>query len=462
MEKIFCISAGQLIVKKIDNKISRKNRYLNYGLLSLATTLKKEGWNPIQVQGHFDKPIVTLNKCINLGFEKTSSMPLLLSIPSFYAISWVNEFISLVKEINPKIKIILGGRWVISNRVDLMQKNVPESDVIIQGTADSRIVEIVSSSLDPKKVFLPKTTYKNGQYPSLDYSLLLERELYQPSIEVSRGCGMECSFCQEKSEKLLPLKSSQQIISDIESTIIHDNLNKMNLYFEASMFIPTGKWIEDLNLNREKKELNFFWRAESRVDTINPKFVHKLAESGLKVLDLGLESASLQQLVKMKKSSNPEQYLLRASRLLEKCYESGIAVKINILLSAGESERTINETIEWLQKHRKYITGVSVGPVIVFGWESEIKGYLNELFNEGATISHSPVVGINYLNLSHDMTYEKSIIISNEISSEFMTKENYFYLKSFSYFSRDYSYANFRDDISSENGKYSFSTKKKH
>jgi len=62
----------------------------------------------------------------------------------------------------------------------------------------------------------------------------------------------------------------------------------------------------------------------------------------------------------MKKTKNPEQYLVRASKLIKECYEHDIAIKVNILLYAGETEKTILETTEWLEKHKKYIKGVSV------------------------------------------------------------------------------------------------------
>ncbi len=45
---------------------------------------------------------------------------------------------------------------------------------------------------------------------------------------------------------------------------------------------------------------------------------------------------------------------------------------------------------------------------------------------------------------------------SKEISRDFMTAKDYFDLKSFSYFSRDYSYSDFIRDIKAENGSYSF------
>jgi len=41
-----------------------------------------------------------------------------------------------------------------------------------------------------------------------------------------------------------------------------------------------------------------------------------------------------------------------------------------------------------------------------------------------------------------------------------MTADDYYYLKSFSYFPRDYTYIDFMNDVDKENDDYSFSTSK--
>ena len=92
MTKLFCIAAGQLVVKKADNKINRQNRYLNYGLLALATRLKADGWDVVQIQGNFETPLATVERCVDYGLNSALA-PMLISMPSFYGVSWVNEFI---------------------------------------------------------------------------------------------------------------------------------------------------------------------------------------------------------------------------------------------------------------------------------------------------------------------------------------------------------------------------------
>lgn len=234
----------------------------------------------------------------------------------------------------------------------------------------------------------------------------------------------------------------------------------MNIYFEASLFQPNAAWTKKLIEQQNNNSCFFDWRAESRVDKFRTEIIPLLAKSGLKVLDLGLESASPVQLERMGKTSRPEEYLGRASDLLYALNESGIHVKINILLFAGENKFTIRETYNWLEAHKKLIKGVSVGPVIAFGWDDNKRDFIKRLSSFGADALPTKQIGITHLNLSKEITYHDSLRISKEISKSFMTADDYYYLKSFSYFPRDYTYIDFMNDVDQENDDYSFSTSK--
>lgn len=447
MHDLFFISAGQKDVKKSPNIINKKNLYLNYGLLGLASIAKRAGFNPILLHGNFSSPDDFINDCITLGIGHTKK-PVFISMPSFYALSWLKEFTEKLKSQFPSIHLILGGRWVIDGQSELLHKELPDIGTIIDGLGENAITEILNINDN------------QPSYPCLDYTILHRRHLYQAAIEVSRGCGRGCSFCQERNEKLLPPKDPKIIIHEAKNILLHDNLNKMNIYFEASLFQPNAAWTNKLIEQQNNNSCFFEWRAESRVDTLRPEIIPLPAKSGLKVLDLGLESASPVQLERMEKSNRPKEYLGRASDLLYALYESGVHVKINILLFAGENKSTILETCNWLDAHKKLIKGVSVGPVIAFGWDDNKKDFIKQLSSFGADAIPAKHIGITHLNLSKEITYRDSLRISKEISKSFMTADDYYYLKSFSYFPRDYTYIDFMNDVDKENDDYSFSTSK--
>lgn len=449
MYDVYCISAGQLAVKKDPNTINKKNKYLNYGLLSLASIIKKLGLSPIQLHGHFSSPREFSNYCIKLGIINTQ-FPIFISIPSFYAISWVNEFTRILKdELNIR-EIIIGGRWVIDGESHQLKRLLPYVDKIVDGLGENQVAAILGRKGERISGYVP-----------LQYDLVDKRELYQPSIEVSRGCGMKCDFCQERTERLQSLKSPLMISTEASNTLLTDDLNPMSPYFEASMFKPTLTWLEELIQQRELYSHTYLWRAESRADTFPLDQVSALSNAGMNVLDLGLESASPTQIRRMGKSNKPERYLSRASNLLEQAHEAGINVKVNVLLYAGESHKSLDETYKWLDQHRNYIKGVSVGPVLAFGWDNKKSGFVKKLLSLGASINNeASFTGVTSFNLSSSIDHKNSLQLSKEISKDFMTARDYFDLKSFSYFSRDYTYSDFVQDIKTENDNYSFNVSK--
>lgn len=459
MTKLICVSAGQLQTKKVDHAINRRHRYLNYGLLSLATILHGEGWEPVVIHGRFLAPQAVLEAAMSEGLTEDSPA-LLLSIPSFYAVSWAREFMARLKAGFPRIRIIVGGRWVIDDQPERLKALLPEADVIVPGLAEGKIADLLRSRPAISRGLSDSGAMRSSSTcSSLDYRLLHERHLFQPSIEISRGCGMGCSFCQERSEPLQRLKEPEQLVKELAGTLLRDELVSMTPYFEASMFVPTRDWLQGFTAALERRDMALRWRSEGRVDNIRPELVPAMAAAGLTVLDLGLESASPVQLSSMHKTKSPLRYLEKATDLLEACGRHGIKVKINILLYPGENEDTIAETLNWLEARRDMIYGVSVGPVIVFGWPASVAGYMQELRDLGASWHSSPCEGVTHMNLSPSFSHEQALQTSREISRKFMSAESYYFLKSFSYFGRDYRYPQFLSDVASIQSDLSFETR---
>lgn len=458
VKKIFCVAAGQEQTRKAITIVNRKHLYLNYGLLSLATSLEKMGFEPIQIQGNFDTPNITFRSCIELGMFDTD-WPVLISIPSFYALSWARLFISEIRSIKPEQKIIVGGRWVVGGRQQRLSEVLGGVDLVVDGIGEDALFSaIVNFIPKARNAIIPINVSKGVLHP-LNYDLLHLRKMYQPSIEIARGCGMGCSFCQERDEQLTPLKKPINIINEVAKTVVEDEYGKMTPYLEASVFVPNRSWAEEFRQASHDYGTPFQWRAEARVDSVSTDVLETLAESGLKVLDVGLESASEQQLMRMRKTKDPRQYLDRASKLLKKAHSLGIAVKVNVLLFAGETHDSIAETTSWLELHRECVSGVSVGPVMGFGWPESIRNYMDELVTYGASsASTQSILGVNHLNLSDDIDFDESLAISKNISRAFMSAEQYYFLKAFSYLPRDYSFGQFSKDVLSSEDRYSFDT----
>ncbi|WP_206419547.1 hypothetical protein [Xanthomonas campestris] len=171
----------------------------------------------------------------------------------------------------------------------------------------------------------------------------------------------------------------------------------------------------------------------------------------MKVLDLGLETASPTQILNMRKSPDPERYLDRASQLLKACSEHGIAAKVNVLLYAGETSKTLDETRSFLDEHKESIAGVSVGPVVAYGPPRTANILLDEWSKSGAfpvNSNSADETGISAIHLSSDFDAKSAENASLELSRRYMDADAYFNLKSFSYYPRDYTRADFEIDVS--------------
>ncbi|ADP99925.1 radical SAM protein [Marinobacter adhaerens] len=437
------VSAGMLSPKKRDHILARRQLYLNYGALSLATTLDTMGTSTLLVHGEHREPADVLDMLLDKGVFP-SRLPIMLSIPSFYALPWAQTFCRLVRDIDPDARVIVGGRWVVGPDPDWLHAKLPEADLLVPGLAEPLIASLLTNAPDLRLLPASKPDVV------LNHTLVSGFERYQPSIEASRGCGMGCSFCEERDIPLEKLGEPQQFARALAAVSSQYGDSEIRPYFQSSMFVPNEKWATGLAKAFQADGLNVAWRTESRVDVLTPETIACLAGAGLKVLDLGLETASPTQILNMRKSRHPDRYLERASILLKACSDHGIAAKVNVLLYAGETTKTLEETRSFLDDHKSSIAGVSVGPVVAYGPPKTANILLNEWSRSGATPvdpSSANDSGISMIHLSHDFDAKSAEAASLHLSRRYMDAKAYFYLKSFSYYPRDYARADFDRDV---------------
>ena len=216
-------------------------------------------------------------------------------------------------------------------------------------------------------------------------------------------------------------------------------------------FQVEDRWIELYRRRMCEFDKIFYWRCTSRIDALDLKSIPKLGQIGMRVLDLGLESASHRQLKLMKKTTNPKDYLQKAEEILHVAYESGIWVKLNVLLTAGETYETLTETMQWLDKNRKYIKGISANCETIYGPYNHL---LESLKPFGATYvcnSDLEEKGYSYINLSDEINYDLAKTLAKDISRTIMTADDYYELKKYGYFPRDYSRKQFLIDLNDLN-----------
>ncbi|MBS9721499.1 radical SAM protein [Tianweitania sp. BSSL-BM11] len=437
------VSAGMLAPKKRDHALARRQLYLNYGALSLATKLQLAGHDVMLVHGEHRPPVEVLRQLKDNG-RFPSIYPLMVSIPSFYALPWAQEFCRLAKAADPDCRIVVGGRWVVGPDPHWLKLRLPQADVLAPGLSESVIECLLTGTPILGRVAEPTPGF------TLNHLLVSGHQRYQPSIEASRGCGMGCVFCEERDIPVEKLGSAASIAASMALVAEQYAGGEIRPYLQSSMFMPNVRWATALAESVDQVGVSINWRTETRVDAMTPKTLATLAHAGLKVIDLGLETASPRQILAMQKSLDVDRYLRRASELLDACRKYGVMAKVNVLLYAGETHETLAETTAWLDNNSGSITGVSVGPVIAYGPPKSA----DVLLSDWAALGARPVdpnaaaaSGITTMHLSDDFPAEAAEAESLRLSRRYMDESTYFALKSFSYYPRDYSRTDFDRDV---------------
>lgn len=441
MANVCLVSAGMMRPKKGGGRFRYMHRYLNYGLLGLSSAVS-DYW-PV-IHGNFSSPA----EFILENPELLTAKSVLLSVPSFYALEWSQDFLMRLKAKNRNCDLHIGGRWVLDKHLPYVRGFFPDTATFHKGFGETSIQKIANkynAALAPN--------FSKSSFGGLDYGRLKYRDEFHVSIEVSRGCGLGCHFCEEADVPLTKLKSPAQILDEYDRA---KRLYKSSprVYLEASIFAPSEKWTRDFATIVAASGDYFEWRTECRVDTLSEEKVALLASSGMKVIDLGLESASPSQLAAMGKSRNPDNYLKRASELIAACHKFGVAVKLNILLYPGETHQTISETRQFLAQHKRFFKGVSAYPVLAFGFGDHLKRTQMDYSKyPGCSLVPTQTPGVWDVNLSREISSQSAKEICRNISQDFMSSSEYFFLKSFGYFRPDYTEVEFQADLQEVNAR---------
>lgn len=177
------------------------------------------------------------------------------------------------------------------------------------------------------------------------------------------------------------------------------------------------------------------WRTEIRVDGLEPEVLSILARAGLRVLDIGLESASASTLTIMNKTKGPQDYLDRASMLLRTARAASLFAKVNFLIHPGDTSETVTESWAWLQDHSEYISGISSGVTIEYpGTPLSINLPRYERLYGTAREPH-PLSkwGVFNLRPSTQLSHSEAVKLATRIAQSLQTRTSFVASKSFGY-----------------------------
>jgi anaerobic magnesium-protoporphyrin IX monomethyl ester cyclase len=238
-----------------------------------------------------------------------------------------------------------------------------------------------------------------------------------------------------------------EIVNDVKTINKLYNTNEPTIYFETPMFMFDTEEIDALVDIRQREELKFTWRTETRVEYLDKQPFDKLAMAGLRVVDLGLESASPQILLRMNKTSTPDSYLKAATGVLKKAFENGIIIKLNLLFYIGETRNTLSETITFLDSNRDYIQSISAYPFILYPGVRDNLDIQTQLSQHGGSFDISGKWEERHLiaiNPSAQFSYAELQHIGTLFGQSYQSINTFFDQKRFGYLSPGISFSEFK------------------
>lgn len=299
--------------------------------------------------------------------------------PDIYDEIWISATSPQMSEIRRIGKLlseysarsVLGGPCVWAN---------PESckdlgyDTIVGGEADSP--DGIKSVLETgdKYLFVPVSKTLDWALPPTRrwakkyHSYLTDLEGTKrncTTMFISRGCPMECAFCESGRHGIIwdrltryePLDTVEKEIQEL-----HSLGYRALAYYDDILILNKKRTLELMKLHRK---YDMIWRCFMRSDIINNQggydYLRELRDGGLVEIFIGVESASDVIKSNITKKTTIEQ----DTNIVRWCKELGIRCKTSFILGLpGESLETMQETRRWILEHHP--DRVQVGRLIPF------------------------------------------------------------------------------------------------
>ena len=282
------------------------------------------------------------------------------------------EVAKIAKEVNPGVKVVMGGPHV-SFTVEETLKECPFVDIVVRGEGEETFRELVGyfessrgdiSSLKEIRGIAfrnngkiiqtePRPFIKNLDNIPFPAYHLLPMEKYSlegkrfAAIMTSRGCPFSCIFCSSSQlfGKIWRARSPENVIEEIK--LLKDKYGVREIEFLDDTFTLNKKRAKRICDLLIKEDLGVSWSCSSRVDTIDESLIEKLKKAGCHTIYLGIESGSQEILNIISKGITLTQ-AERAINLIKK-------VNLNtfgsfIIGIPGETVKTIKKTIDFAKK----------------------------------------------------------------------------------------------------------------
>jgi len=432
--------------------VRQKEGYIEIGLLSIASFLEGRGIDvAILNMADPNRSLEDLQQTIGVLRPRVIG----IACMSGYAYPSLRTYSALIKDLDPSIFILTGGQHTAPlgqtvleeiSQVDCVIRYEGEVltwqvyNAVIHGTPSLKDISGIIFRDNDKIVTTGGSPplFAIDDFPFLNYTLFPNFSQYVPRLEESRGCPFDCWFCSNASvfARKVRYKSSKRLIEEL--CAIREQYGKpepFNFYLIAKTYGLDKEITVDFARCVAQLPFKVQWRTQSRADIIDPEILPILSAAGLRMLDLGLESASPKMLLLMNKTRDPQEYLRKAEAVIEKAAQlPGTFLKLNLIFHPGETAETLAETLSFLFRWRSKIDAVTVSPVMVDPgaplWH-EFPSFERRFGSRLIKNEFWDSMHIYPADPSSELSFEQMNTLSTLVSKMFQIKENYLLMRMF-------------------------------
>lgn len=229
------------------------------------------------------------------------------------------------------------------------------ADFVIKDEPEHAIMDIAEGKI-PKGIVesKPIQNLDSLPYPRWDifpigdygYSPMINKKPFFPILS-SRGCVFWCNYCPYKAHYgKWRQRTPENIIKEIK--YLKEKYNVKGLLFRDPLFTydkDRAKKIAELIM---QENLDIEWACETHFDFLDKELIDTLFKSGLRSINVGIESSDQDILKKATRKSAATE---KQNQIVSYCHKKGIRIAAFYILGLpDDTEQSILKTIDYAKK----------------------------------------------------------------------------------------------------------------
>lgn len=335
------------------------------GLMYVAGYLEKETSHEIEI---LDCPVEKISyEQLKEEIQKRNPDVVGITAMTFTLVDVVKAA-KIVKEVNPEIKVILGGPHVVIFPEETI--NMPEIDFLVLGEGEKVVKPLLENINNPEElkkvrglVFKYEDKVINNGWPdfiaNLDelpfparhltsykkYFSVLSSRSPVTTMFTSRGCPFRCLFCNRPHlGKVFRARSAKNVVDEMEEC---QKMGIQEIFIYDDTFTVNRQRVADICQEIIDRELDIHWDIRARVDTVDLELLRLMEKTGCQRIHFGVEAGTQKILNVLRKGITLE--------AAEKAFKLARETKIETLAyfmigSPTETKEDIMETIKFAKK----------------------------------------------------------------------------------------------------------------